>query len=207
MKNPFRTIWPKRRKYPFVYDQEGRSIRVVCFQEFDRGKRPVQLSGEYGFNLNSVYTYHRDWKKLPQNWHRWRRIIQQARKEDPNVFSDLAYKAGKQLGMSRQEVLAHLQQPYGLLNLILGKWPLQDTTPATNEAITILRDLIRIIFWGGFNRDHPRNIIRHLEEDGIDFTLKRKRLWAGVSSDDSQPYENDDPLDNSDSDDAQNNYS
>ncbi|MFC2028204.1 hypothetical protein ACFLU3_05905, partial [Chloroflexota bacterium] len=95
MKNPFRKFWPKRRKYPIVYDETGRSNRQVCFEEFDRGKRPVQISREYGFNLNSVYTYHRDWKKLPRNWHLNLRLIQRARKENQNCFSEAAYRAGK----------------------------------------------------------------------------------------------------------------
>ena len=64
MKNPFRKLRRQRRRYPIQYDEDGRSKRQVCFEEFDRGKRPAQISREYEFNLNSVYTYHRDWKKL-----------------------------------------------------------------------------------------------------------------------------------------------
>ncbi len=176
MKNPWRFLRPKRRHYPIQIDDEGKSIRKRCFEAFDRRKRPAQVILEYGFLRNTVYTYWKQWKKLPDNWHNRREHLKLAKKVDPDFFTEAAYQAGKKLGMSRLEVLAHLERPYGLLGLIQGNWPLYDTAPATNEAITVLQDLVKTVFWDGFRREHPRNIVRNLEADGIDFTEKRIRL-------------------------------
>ncbi|MCP4609055.1 MAG: hypothetical protein GY845_10130 [Planctomycetes bacterium] len=201
MKNPFRKLWRRGRQYPVEFDERGRSKRQACFEEFDAGKRPVQISREYEFNTNTVYTYWKQWQKLPNNWHKRREHLKLAKKADPDFFTEAAFQAGGKLGMSRLEVLAHLERPYGLLGLIQGKWPLHDTTPATNEAITILRDLVWVVFWGGFQRDHPRNIVRDLEADGVDFTEKRIKLIYHDTSDEHDNSTSKAQTDEEDSDD------
>ncbi|NQT71924.1 MAG: hypothetical protein HQ553_04040 [Chloroflexi bacterium] len=186
MKNPLRILRPKRRQYPVEFDEQGRSRRRVCFEAFDLGKRPAQVIREYNYKPNTVYSYWKQWKKLHRSWHKSREHLRLFKKADPDFFHDAALYAGKKLGMSPQEVLVHMDKPYGLLDLVQGKWPLHDTAPATNKAIAILYDIMRIIFLGQFQGDHPRNIVRDLEADGIDFTEKRTGRKTQESSQESE---------------------
>lgn len=176
MKKPFRRFWPKQRQYPVQYDEEGKSIRQICFEEFDRGKRPVQVSREHGFNLNSVYTYHRDWKRLPRGWHQQRERVQLIRKVAPDFLIKAATIIGRKLGMPPDEVINEIYRPYGFLSMISGKWPRHNIDPATQEAVTILADLLSTVFVGRILCNHPRAILHDLEMDGIDFTKKRSSL-------------------------------
>ncbi len=41
----------------------GRSIRARCFEAFDQGDRPVEITRETGFKHNTVYTYWHQWKQ------------------------------------------------------------------------------------------------------------------------------------------------
>ncbi|MCP4605367.1 MAG: hypothetical protein GY847_33415 [Proteobacteria bacterium] len=173
MKNPLRLMWPKRRRYPIQIDDEGKSIRQRCFEAFDRRIRPSQVIRQYGFLPNTVYTYWRQWKKLPKGWHEkywWARIIKKA---NPNFMSQAAVQAGKKLGMTSIECLQALHKPWATKALISGDWSRYQNDVANQEATTILKDIMNIILVGRVLAQHPRTIVQNLEADGIDFTGKR----------------------------------
>ena len=156
---------------------------------------------EHGFERNTVLTYWKQWKKLPKNWHEKRKYLRMFKKGAPDFLYDAALRAGKQLGMSRQEVFTELDKPYGLLGLISGKWQFIDTTAATNEAIAILNDMMTIIFIGRFQNEHVRTILRNLEAEGIDFTKKRMRLNKQDASEELDDIKSKDQIYDEDSDD------
>jgi len=113
----------KSRKYPVKRDQYGRSARQRAFDAFDRGMRPAEVSQRVGISPRTACRYFADWKKLPKNLDRRYRVAKAVHK-GAHEFSEQTIKSlAGELGMSEEEAIERLQKPWGLKQLLMGKWP------------------------------------------------------------------------------------
>ena len=56
----------KRRKYPIIRDEIGKSARQRCFEMFEDQVSFKEIAAVTGAKLDTVYRYHRQWSKNPK---------------------------------------------------------------------------------------------------------------------------------------------
>ena len=113
----------KARKYPIRRDMYGKSARQCAFDYFDVGKKPAEVSSLVGISPRTARRYFADWKKLPKNlelrYHTAKTML-----KSNNQFSDKVVQTiASSLGMSEEEAIMRLEKPWGLKQLLTGKWP------------------------------------------------------------------------------------
>jgi len=112
----------KSRIYPIKKDERGWSARRRAFDAFNSGKRPADVTQQVDVSLKTACRYFADWKKLPKNlgirYEAARRIVKQETELSEEVISLLS----EHLGMARYDVIERLEKPWGIKQLILGKW-------------------------------------------------------------------------------------
>jgi len=113
----------KSRKYPIQRDQFGRSGRRRAFVAFDKGKRPALVAREEDIKPRTAYRYFQDWKKLPKNYEMQYEAFKALKKRDIDFSQEIIKLLTEGLGMSEEEVIERLEKPWGLKQLIRGKWP------------------------------------------------------------------------------------
>ncbi len=112
----------KKRKYPIKRDEFGQSARQRCFDTFDSGKRPAEASRLVDVSLRTARRYYADWKKLPNNMELRYHIAKSLRKNS-EFRKDMIEIIANSLRMSEEEVEKRLQKPWGMKQLLMGKWP------------------------------------------------------------------------------------
>ena len=121
--NPLRRLFHKGRKYPIKRDIFGRTARQWVFHYFDEGLKPAEAALKAGISSRTARRYYADWKKLPRT-HRSDYEVFKALLKNDSVFRQLLMdQVSKELGMSREEVHRRLQRPWGLKQLLMGRWP------------------------------------------------------------------------------------
>lgn len=113
----------KSRKYPIQRDITGRSGRTRAFDAFEKGKRPAQVAREENIKPKTAYRYFQDWKKLPKNFEMKYKGFKTLKKSDIDFTEKIIELMTEALGMSEEEVMECLQKPWGLKQLLMGKWP------------------------------------------------------------------------------------
>jgi len=110
----------KRRKYPIIRDEKGKSARKRCFEMFEEQVPFEEIAAATGAKLNTVYRYHRQWLKNPG--------IETTIKYFKKLLNPLAPNRERQieliaqvLGFSKEQVETTLRQPHGLRRLFSGK--------------------------------------------------------------------------------------
>ena len=67
----FKKFLPKAprtgRRYPIKRDALGKTARQRAFALFDKGLRPGSVAPMVDVTLATIYTYSKQWKKLPPN--------------------------------------------------------------------------------------------------------------------------------------------
>lgn len=116
-------IRKKSRKYPIQRDITGRSGRRRAFDAFDKGLRPAQVAREENIKPKTAYRYFQDWKKLPKNLEMKYKGFKTLKKHDIDFSEKTIELMTEALGMSEEEVMERLQKPWGIKQLIMGKWP------------------------------------------------------------------------------------
>jgi len=111
-----------KRKYPVKRDQLGRSIRQLCFHAFDEGRRPSEIAKNEGFCFKTVCTYFYQWKKLPPKSQERYEVMKLLLKRNPKYYQEIVDDLSETTGKHPREIKAHLQTPWGLKQLISGKW-------------------------------------------------------------------------------------
>jgi hypothetical protein len=159
---PLLKLRKKPRKYPIKRDEYGRSARRRAFDAFDQGLRPAEVVPLVNISLATACCYFIDWKKLPGNLEVRYRLIKAGRKSSREFSAETIKLIGAHLGMSEDEVLEHLQKPWGLKQLLMGKWPNYCQEREQSEAEVRLRvalNLINLLESGGVP---PETILQQL---------------------------------------------
>ena len=113
----------RKRKHPIKRDDLGRSARQRAFKAFKGGSTPAQVATMVPISVRTARRYYADWKKLPQNVEIRYRSLRVARKHHSGFSQELAGLLGAKLGMPEAEVAERLERPWGLKQLLMGKWP------------------------------------------------------------------------------------
>ena len=135
----------KSRKYPIKRDEYGTSARQRAFEAFDHGKRPAEVAPMVEVSLRTACRYFADWKKQPNNLELRYRITKTAMK-NVSGFSEQTIKIlATGLSMSEEEVISRLQKPWGLKQLLMGKWPNYRRERVQSEQESRLRAALNLI--------------------------------------------------------------
>lgn len=135
----------KARKYRIKRDEYGRSARRRAFDAFDGGKGPAEVSPMMEISLRTVCRYFADWKKLPKNLDSRYRLVRAMHKKDPEFSEEIVKSLAAELGMSEEEVMERLQKPWGLKQLLMGKWPNYSREKGRTRAENRLQAALELI--------------------------------------------------------------
>lgn len=153
----------KTRKYPIKRDSYGRSARQRAFDAFENGKTAAEVAVMVPISARTARRYFADWKKkLPGNLEVRYRLAKAVRKSSREFSEETIESLGAHLGMSEEEVAERLQKPWGLKQLLMGRWPNRRQERAQSEAEVRLRaalNLINLLESGGVP---PETILEQL---------------------------------------------
>lgn len=152
MRIPLPKLRKRSRKYRIKRDEHGRSARQRAFDAFDCGKRPGEVVRMVGVSHRTACRYFADWKKLPQNLEFDYRMMRTVRKSNREFSKETIESLSAYLEMSEEEVKGRLEKPWGLKQLLMGKWPNHRQEREQSEAELRLRValyLINLIESGG----------------------------------------------------------
>jgi len=142
---PLPKLRKRSRKYPIKRDEHGRAARQRAFEAFDCGKRPGEVVRMVGVSPRTAYRYFADWKKLPQNLKLHYRMMNAVRKSNREFSKETVESLSAYLEMSEEEVKERLEKPWGLKQLLMGKWPNHRQEREQSEAELRLRAALRFI--------------------------------------------------------------
>ncbi len=149
----------KGRQYPIKRDEFGRSARRRAFQLFDQGMRPAAVARLVDVKPKTAFTYFQDWKKQGGNlegpYKVARTIMRRPGGFSPAVISILA----EELGMAEEEVVERLQKPWGLKQLMMGRWPNRRLERIYSEQEARLTAALKVIFFIEQTETSPREIM------------------------------------------------
>jgi hypothetical protein len=112
----------EKRKYPIIRDEQGKTIRARCFEAFDKGLRPAEVTRKLSINPKTAYQYHYQWKKLPENFEEEYQILRKYLKERPEARNYIIRTLSRELGMPEYKIKLWLESPWGLKQIKSGKW-------------------------------------------------------------------------------------
>ena len=164
----------KSRKYPIRRDKYGKSARRRAFDAFDDGKRPAEVARMAGISVKTACRYFLDWKKLPKNLGLRYRIAKATLKNDREFPEEIIKSLATGLGMSDEEVIMRLQRPWGLKQLLLGKWPNYIKEERRSQAESRLEaalNIVRFVEHSGMTPEKVRAELGRL----IDETIKARK--------------------------------
>jgi hypothetical protein len=110
----------KRRKYPIIRDEKGKSARQKCFEMFKEQVPFMEIAVATGAKLDTVYRYHRQWSKNPEIENYIKYFKKQLNPMAPDREREIEIFA-QVLGISKEQVEITLHQPHGLRRLFSGK--------------------------------------------------------------------------------------
>jgi len=145
LKIPLLKLRKRSRKYPIKRDEQGRSARQRAFEAFDYGKRPGEVVRIVGISPRTAYRYFADWKKLPQNLELCYRTMKTVRKNNWEFSKETVESLSAYLEMLEEEVKERLEKPWGLKQLLMGKWPNHRQERERSEAELRLRAALCVI--------------------------------------------------------------
>jgi hypothetical protein len=127
----------KRRKYPVVMDEKGRSARSRCFEMFPDGTPLEQIAKYVGVKIETVTKYHRQWKEDPDFEGRhayFKRVLKNPGPERARMI-ELGARACK---VSIDQFEDILSQPHGLRRLMKGRIRLPGHVDADHKLYVVL---------------------------------------------------------------------
>lgn len=113
----------KRRKYPIKCDEYGRSARQRAFLAFDNGKSPSDINQSIDISIRTAHRYYADWKKLPRNLNSRYRSFKWLMKNSTEFSNKTIDMMADYLGMTKNEVIMKLQEPWALKQFLKGDLP------------------------------------------------------------------------------------
>lgn len=159
---PLPKLRKRSRKYPIKRDEFGRSARQRAFEAFDCGKRPGEVVRLVGVSPRTAYRYFADWKKLPRNLELHYRMMKTVRKSSQEFSEETIKSLSTHLEMSQKEVMERLEQPWGLKQLLMGKWPDHYRERVQGETEIRLRVALHLINLIQFRGVPPEKILDQL---------------------------------------------
>lgn len=162
MRIPLPRLRKRSRKYTIRRDEFGMSARRRAFEAFDCGKRPGEVAQTVGVSPRTAYRYFADWKKLPQNLELKYRMMKTVRKSSRDFSQKTVDLLSAHLEMSQEEVLERLEQPWGLKQLLMGKWPDHRQEREQSEAELRLCAALRFIDFMETGGVPPEKILHQL---------------------------------------------
>ena len=167
MRNPINKLFRKSRKYPIVYNDQGKSIRRVCMECFDNKLRPAQVIKKYQFNSNTVYKYWSEWKKLPYKFTARYASSKIFERHIPGFRKEALIPRLEELGITEDELQEILSQPWGFHKLMRRYWFCGDKTKSSVQADRMLEAIMTGIFLGSALDCTPDMIVADLISRGI----------------------------------------
>lgn len=166
MFNRLRTkLGKKSRKYQIKRDEYGRSARQRAFDDFDDGKRPAKVALMVGISFRTACRYFADWKRQPKNLQMRYRIAKAVLKNDREFREKTVKSLAANLGMSKAEVAMRLQRPWGLKQLLLGKWPNYLREEIRNRAesrLEVALNIVRFVEHSGMTPEEIKTVLSKL---------------------------------------------
>ena len=124
----------KRRKYPIIRDEKGKSARQRCFEMFEEQIPFKQIAAATGAKVDTVYRYHCQWSKNPE--------IETTIKYFKKQLNPLAPDRERQielfaqvLGIPKEQFEIILHQPHGLRTVIQRKNLLPKTSGGRSQML------------------------------------------------------------------------
>ncbi|MFC1968314.1 hypothetical protein ACFLVX_02845 [Chloroflexota bacterium] len=136
----------KSRKYPIKRDESGASARQRAFEDFDQGKMPAEVAPRVGISPRTARRYFADWKKLPSDLEFKYQNAKALRKSNREFFEETIDGLGAYLDMTGEEVVERLEKPWGLKQLLMGKWPDRQGEKAKSRAEARLKMALKLIY-------------------------------------------------------------
>jgi GrpB-like predicted nucleotidyltransferase (UPF0157 family) len=182
-----RLFHPKKpRKYPIKRDEEGRSLRERCFEEFKQNKRPTEVAEELKMNEATAYRYFRDWKRLGPNFEQHYSYLKSLfNKTAPDRDKSIQLFA-RACGIEKEQLETILSRPHGLRRLMTKKLYFPAYADADHKrhvalelALLISEHLVK---HGGHFQDvylalrrYIQENMKHREEE--DAGIKKENEW------------------------------
>ena len=158
-------LFRKRRKYPIRPDEFGKSARRRAFDAFDQGLRPARVAREVGISLQTACRYFADWKKLSPGLKRRYDLVRDILKNHPELSEKVIRTIADELGMSVEEVIERLQKPWGIKQLLMGRWPNYAREERQSKCESRLRaalELIQLIEHSGMTAQEIAPVLNRL---------------------------------------------
>ena len=111
-----------KRKYPIRRDEYGRTVRRRCFDAFDKGNRPAEVARSVGISLKTACTYLYQWNKLPKHSEEKYQQMKDTLKAAPYLRERIIRILSEELDMPPSKVRAQIESPWGIKQLVNGKW-------------------------------------------------------------------------------------
>ena len=111
----------KRRKYPIIRDEKGKSARQRCFEMFEEQVPVDEIAAATGAKLETVYRYHRQWSENPEIENYIKYFNKQLNPLAPDRERQVELLA-RAYGISQEQLEILLHQPHGLRRLFSGKY-------------------------------------------------------------------------------------
>lgn len=114
-------IFHRRRKYPIIRDEHGRSARQQAFELFSKGHRPSQIYKEklIPVSMKTLTKYFEDWKKRTRvvSRSRFRKFM----KENPEFSEKFIKDLADYFGVSTEDIILRMHMPWGIARLSKGE--------------------------------------------------------------------------------------
>ena len=167
--NPFK----KGRKYPIRRDETGRTARQRAFELFGLGYTIDKAAVEVGISRETARRYRYDWAKRGKGWETRYYAIKKLMKRNPEISERTVDRLAQALGMTKEEVIRKLQQPWGLKRALLGRWPnryLEGVRRGVEARLSAALDMVALAQMGGTPAEELMSLLHDLVTDA-----KRKR--------------------------------
>jgi len=132
---PFRR--KKRRKYPVVFDERGKSARSRCFEMFPDKVPLSEIADTLGIKIETVRRYHLQWKENPYFEIQYAYFKRLFKKNSPDRERTVEL-AAKACGISKEKFESILSQPRGLRQLMKEKLYLPGHADADHKLYVVL---------------------------------------------------------------------
>jgi hypothetical protein len=132
---PFRR--KKRKKYPVMFDERGKSARSRCFEMFPDNIPLSEIADKLEIKIETVRRYHLQWKENPNFEIQYAYFKRLLKKNSPDRERTIEL-AAKACGITKEKFESILSEPRGLRQLMKGKLYLPGHSDADHKLYVVL---------------------------------------------------------------------
>ena len=151
--------WLNTRSFSVIV---GRSAKRRAFEAFEDGKTPAEVAPMVSISARTARHYFADWKKLPQNLEETYRMLKTAPRGTREFFPETIKSLSAHLGMTEGEIVERLNQPWGLKQLLMGRWPNHIQERERTEAEARLQAALMLIHMLESLGTPPERVLKQL---------------------------------------------